>query len=120
MTEDFIEDDSSLAQSKDAEQTERARSKSKKRGRFFQKIPQDFLFSPGGAVLIIIALFFEGLDLLLPGGSLTVEVIPDVIFALLLTLIAKVPLSNSLMPFLIERIPGISDVLPTWLIRLFL
>lgn len=97
-----------------------AKSKKKKKGRFFQKIPKDFLISPGGILLVFIAAIFEILDLLIPGGSLTIEIIPDLIFAILLTLIAKVPLTSSVLPFLIERIPVLSDIIPTWLIRMFM
>ena len=88
--------------------------------RFFKKIPREFLFSPGGFILVFIAVCFEALDILLPGSSLTIEIVPDLIFAILLILIARVPISSTILPFLIERIPIISDILPTWLIRLFM
>ncbi len=91
-----------------------------RRSKFFKKIPKEFLFSPGGFILVFVAVCFEALDLLLPGGSLTIEIVPDLIFAILLILIARVPISSTILPFLIERIPIISDILPTWLIRLFM
>lgn len=94
--------------------------KAQKKGRFFNRIPKDFLVSPGGVVLVFIAAIFELIDLLIPGGSLTLEIIPDIIFGVLLTLIAKVPITASILPFIIERIPVISDILPTWLIRMFM
>ena len=95
-------------------------AKGKKKGRFFRKIPKDFLLSPGGVLLVFIAVIFEITDLLIPAGSLTFEIIPDALFAIFLSLIAKVPLTSSILPFLIERIPIISDILPTWLIRMFI
>jgi hypothetical protein len=92
----------------------------KKKGRFFRKIPKEFLFSPGGVILVLLAVIIEIIDILIPGGSLTIEIIPDAIFAIFLSVIAKVPLTSSIIPFLIERIPVISDILPTWLIRMFM
>lgn len=94
--------------------------KERKKGKWFRKIPKEILFSPGGMVLIFLAIIFEILDLLIPSGALTFEIIPDLIFAFLLTIIAKVPFTSTIIPFLIERIPGISDIAPSWIIRLFL
>ncbi len=96
------------------------KGKAKKKGRFFNRIPKDFLISPPGVVLVVIAIVFEIVDLFIPGGSLTLEIIPDVIFAVLLSIFAKVPLTSSIIPFVIERIPVISDILPTWVIRMFM
>jgi len=76
-------------------------SKIKKR---LKKIPPGFLFSPGG---------------LIPGGSLTFEIIPEIIFIILLRVITKMPLKNMLFPLILERIPMLSDIIPSWLIRLF-
>ena len=90
----------------------------KKKG-WFSKIPKGFLFSPGGVILVFFAIFMEISDIFIPGGALTIEIIPELFFMFLLTLIAKVPLKSSVIPLLIERIPIISDILPTWLIRLF-
>lgn len=87
---------------------------------FKKKIPKEFFSSPGGMVLIFLALGFELLDLFLIGGSLTIEIILDLIFVIFLQQLAKVPLSDSILPFIIERLPLISDFLPTWLIRLFI
>ena len=92
----------------------------KKRGGWFQKIPPEVLFSPGGIILIIFAFMMEALDPLIPGGSLTVEMIPEILFMILLRIVAKVPLKSMIIPFGIERIPVISDIVPTWLIRMFM
>ena len=94
--------------------------KKKKKGRFFKKIPKDFLFTPSGVILVFLAVIFEISDIFIPGGSLTIEIIPDLIFALFLSLLAKVPFTSSIVPILIERVPVLSDILPTWLIRLFM
>lgn len=91
-----------------------------KKGKWFRKIPKEFLFSPGGITLVFLAIFFEILDIFIPGGSLTFEIIPDLVFACFLIIIARVPFQSTVIPLLIERIPLISDILPTWLIRLFL
>jgi len=91
-----------------------------KGGKWFRKIPKEFLFSPGGMILIFLAIFFEILDILIPMGSLTFEIIFDLIFACFLVVIARVPVQSTVIPFLIERIPLISSILPTWLIRLFI
>lgn len=92
----------------------------KKKGKFFQKIPKELLFSPAGVILVFLAVIFEISDLFIPGGSLTIEIIPDLLFAFFLSLLAKVPFTSSIVPILIERIPIISDILPTWLIRMFM
>lgn len=90
----------------------------KKKG-WFQKIPKDVLFSPGGIVLIFFAIVMELVDLIpLPVVDQIWELPFEIIFIILLTLIAKVPLKTSLIPFLIERIPVINDILPTWVIRM--
>jgi len=84
---------------------------------WFKKIPTNIILSPIGMVLVCLALIMEITDIL-PGGALTFEMIPEIIFVFLLWKFAKVPLKASIIPFVIERIPGISDVLPTWIIRL--
>lgn len=90
------------------------------KGRWSRKIPSNILFSPGGIILFLFALVMEGLDPLIPGGSLTLEIIPEVIFVVFLRVIAKVPFTASLIPFIIERLPVISDIVPTWFIRMLL
>jgi len=93
----------------------------KKKGGWFQKIPTDVLLSPGGMVLIFFALVMEIVDLIpLPVVDQLWELPFEIVFIVLLAVIAKVPLKTSLIPFLIERIPIISDVLPTWVIRMLM
>ncbi len=91
-------------------------SKIKKR---LKKIPPGFLFSPGGLFLILFAGLMELADIFIPGGSLTFEIIPEIIFIILLRVITKMPLKNMLFPLILERIPMLSDIIPSWLIRLF-
>ncbi|MEA3344070.1 MAG: hypothetical protein U9Q16_00055 [Patescibacteria group bacterium] len=95
-------------------------AKTKKKGKWFQKIPKDVLFSPGGAILILFAIIMEGIDLLpIPFVDQLWELPLELIFIALLTVIAKVPLKTSVLPFLVERIPILSDIIPTWAIRMF-
>jgi len=94
--------------------------KNPKKGGWFQKIPSEVLLSPGGIILILFAIAMEISDPLIPGGSLTIEILPEIIFIILLRVIAKVPLKAAVIPLLIERIPVISDIVPTWLIRMFM
>lgn len=108
-----------MAEEKPTVSPERPLEKKKMPGKWFRKVPKGVLFSPGGIILIFLAIIFEISDPLLPGGALTVEIIPDLIFAFFLIKIAKVPWQSTAIPFLIERIPLISDISPTWLIKLF-
>ena len=87
----------------------------------FKKIPKDVLFSPGGILLITFAALIELLDLIIPIPFLDqiIEIPLEIIFCILLIEIANVSISDLIIPFLIERIPGISDLVPSWLIRLF-
>ena len=91
---------------------------SKKKG-WFQKIPAGVLLSPGGMILIFFALVMEIVDLIpIPIIDQLWELPFEIVFILLLSLIAKTPLKTAIIPFLVERIPVISDILPTWVIRL--
>ena len=70
-------------------------------------------------VLIFFALVMEIVDLIpLPVVDQLWELPFEIVFIVLLAIIAKVPLKTSLIPFLIERIPIINDILPTWIIRM--
>ena len=90
----------------------------KKFGKRLSKIPGNILLSPGGMVLIVFALVMEASDILIPGGALTFEIIPELILIVMLLVIAKVPLTSTLLPFIVERIPILSDIAPSWVIRL--
>jgi len=90
--------------------------------KWFKKIPKDILLSPGGMILIFFALVLEVTDLLIPPSlvdSLLIEMIPELVFCAMLHFIADIPFSSQLIPFLIERIPIVSDIVPTWLLKLF-
>ena len=93
----------------------------KPKGGWFQKIPRDILFSPGGMILIFFALITEIIDFLLPLPIIEylIEIPLEIIFLVLLSIIAHYPFKAMVIPFIIERIPIISDILPTWLIRMF-
>lgn len=95
--------------------------KKKGPGKWFKKIPRDFLFSPGGVVLMAYAGIMEIIDLIpVPGlDCLTWELALEIPFAILLIVLAKVPVQSTIIPLVIERIPVVSDFLPTWVIRMF-
>lgn len=91
----------------------------KKKGGWFQKIPTDVLLSPGGMILIFLALLIEIIDWIpIPILDQIWELPLEIVFIILLTIIAKVPLKASIIPFIIERIPVLNDILPTWVIRI--
>ena len=96
--------------------------KGKKPGKWFQKIPRDILLSPGGMVLLFFALGMEIIDLIpgLGADTMTWELLLEVIFMILLAIVAKFPLQSMIIPFIIERIPGISDVIPSWILKFFI
>jgi hypothetical protein len=90
-----------------------------KRGELLAKIPRETLFSAGGFVLFFLAILIEGLDFFpIPFLDQIIELPLDLIYIFLFKMITGLPLSSCIIPFLIERIPGISDVSPTWLIYL--
>jgi hypothetical protein len=95
---------------------------SAKKGGWFQKIPREILFSPGGVILIFLAAIIEIIDLLLPFPFVEyiIEIPLEIIFLVFLSIIANYSFKAVIIPFIIERIPGISDILPTWLLRMFI
>ena len=95
--------------------------KKKGAGKWFKKIPRDFLLSPAGVILMIYAGIMEIIDLIpVPGlDSLTWELALEIPFVILLIVLAKVPIQSTIIPLLIERIPAVSDIAPTWVIRMF-
>ena len=96
---------------------EKIREKDKKG--WFQKIPTDIILSPAGMILIFFAIVMEIVDLIpFPVVDQLWELPFEIVFIILLTVLAKVPLKASVIPFLIERIPMVSDILPTWVIRM--
>ncbi|HUV81132.1 MAG TPA: hypothetical protein VMW21_01255 [Patescibacteria group bacterium] len=93
----------------------------KKKGGWFQKIPRDILLSPGGMILLFLALLIEIIDLIIPFPLVEqiIELPLEILFIVLFLSITKVSFKSCAIPFLIERIPLISDILPTWLLRMF-
>ena len=93
----------------------------KKKGGWFQKIPPEILLSPGGVVLVFFALIIEIVDWIpLPVADQIWELPLEIGFIILLVIIVKdISWKALVIPFIIERIPGISDIVPTWLIKMF-
>ncbi len=93
----------------------------KKQSKWRKKIPPEILHSPGGMILIVIAVIMELIDLIpIPFLDQLWEFPLEIIFMIFLANIAKLPFQSLIIPFAIERVPVINDILPTWLIRLFM
>lgn len=103
-----------------AEETETIKvAVKKKKGGWFQKIPTQVLLSPVGIILIFFAIVMEVIDWIpIPVVDQIWELPLELLFIGLLTVLAKVPIKASVIPFLVERIPVLSDILPTWVIRM--
>jgi hypothetical protein len=98
-----------------AKKTEEA----KKHG-WFQKIPTEILLSPGGVALVLFALIMELVDLVpIPILDQTWEIPKEIFFMILLSIIAKMSFKSMIIPFIIERVPAINDIIPTWFIKMF-
>jgi len=92
-----------------------------KKEKWFKKIPKELLFSPGGVMLLFFALLIEIIDLIpIPILDQIIEIPLEIIFGIFFVIITKVPITNLVIPALIERIPIINDILPTWLLRIFI
>jgi len=93
----------------------------KKKGGWFQKIPPEILLTPGGVILIFFALIIEIVDWIpLPVADQLWELPLEIGFIVLLVIIVKdISWKALVIPFVVERIPGISDIVPTWLIKFF-
>ena len=104
-----------------AEETPSTQPAPKKKGGWFQKIPTDILLSPGGMVLIFFALTIEIIDWIpLPFIDQIIELPLEIMFIVFFVVITKTSFKSLLIPFIIERIPVLSDILPTWLIRMIM
>ncbi len=107
-------------QTKPAPEPAPEKLKKNKKGGWFSKIPTDILLSPGGIILIFFAVIMEIIDIIpIPFVDQLWELPLEIIFMLLLVIIAKVSIKSCVIPFLIERIPIINDIAPTWIIRMF-
>lgn len=93
----------------------------KKKSKFFSKIPTHVIFSPAGFVLIFFALVIEVIDWIpLPLLENLWELPMEIAFiALAITLVKELTIQSMLLPFIVERIPFISDIVPSFLIKLF-
>lgn len=95
--------------------------KQKKKGGWLQKIPKEILFSPGGMILFFFALMIEIIDLIpLPFLDQIFELPLEITFLLLFAVIVKPSFKSMVIPFLIERVPIINDILPTWILKMLL
>ena len=92
-----------------------------KKGGWFQKIPPDIILSPGGIILIFLAIIIEIVDWIpVPVIDQIIELPLEIFFIVFFVIITKASFKSLIIPFVIERIPGVSDILPTWLIRMFM
>jgi len=95
------------------------KQKGKQKGGWFQRVPRDILFSPGGIILILLAGIIEVLDWIpLPVLDQILELPLEIIFLIFFIIIVKPPIKSLIIPFILERIPVLSDILPTWLLRM--
>ncbi len=92
--------------------------KVKKRGNLVKKIPTEVLLSPGGIILLFWAIAIEAIDFIIPGGGLTWKLMLDIPFLIFFVLITKASFRTLIVPFILERLPLLGDILPTWVLRL--
>ena len=110
-----------MAEQAQGEKSEEVKVPKKKKGGWFQKIPSNVLLSPGGMVLVFLAMMIELLDLIpLPVIDQIIEIPLEILFITLLMLIAKPSVKSLILPFIVERIPIANDILPTWFIRMIM
>jgi hypothetical protein len=89
--------------------------------KWLRRVPKEILISPGGIILISLAVIIEIIDLIpLPLIDQLWEIPLELIFIAFFLIITKSPWQSTIIPFVIERIPVLSDLLPTWLIKLFI
>ena len=91
----------------------------KKKKGWFQKIPTRVLFSPAGMILAMFALAIEVIDWIpVPIFDQLWELPLEIILVILmLALIPDTSFQSLVIPFIIERIPIINDILPTWFLK---
>ena len=98
--------------------------------KLFHKIPKERLFSAEGVILVVLALIIELLDIFMSLFSFLtaysleallgyIKLGLEIAFLILLRVLLDVPITTNIFPLLIERIPILSDFLPTWFIRMF-
>lgn len=83
------------------------------------KLPPGFLFSPAGIILISFSLVTELIDYIpVPGLDQLLEISLEIILLLLIVIILKPSLKSLIIPIVLERIPIVSDIIPTWFISI--
>lgn len=93
----------------------------KKKSGWFERVPREILLSPGGIILVLLAVAIEVIDWIpLPLLDQIIELPLEIIFLFFFIVIVKPSLKSLVIPFFIERLPVISDVIPTWLIKMFI
>jgi hypothetical protein len=92
--------------------------KVKKGKKRFNRIPPEILFSPAGMVLLFMAVVTEAMDLMIPGSTFGIKLITDLFFVFFLMVVARSSFKSIILPFLIERIPLLSDLIPTWIVKM--
>jgi len=94
----------------------------KKKKGWFQKIPTHVLLSPAGMVLAMFALTIEIIDLIpIPFIDQLWELPLEIAFIVFFLLLVKDASFKSLViPFILERIPILSDILPTWFLKIIM
>lgn len=104
-----------------AEETLEIANPEKKKG-WFQKIPAHVLLSPAGIILAMFALVIETIDLIpLPIIDQLWELPLEIAFIIFFLLLVKDASFKSLIvPFVLERIPVLSDILPTWFLKIIM
>ena len=95
---------------------EKTRKRNKKGG-LFPKIPPEIILSPAGLMILLIAGIIEIIGVLVPIPviSTLIQLPFQVIFFILLIVIAKVPIKSLITPYIIDFI---FPFLPTWLISI--
>jgi hypothetical protein len=127
MEEENIEEEKNVegkvAEKKGGEEIKTPAPTSSKK-KLFGKISPKKMFSPAGIVIFILSIIVEFIkfiiDIFLPGSSSIVGLIPDIFIAVLSCVLLDTPIIETLIPFIIERIPIISDILPSWVIYFLL
>jgi len=94
----------------------------KKKPGWFQKIPAEVLGSPGGMVLLFFSGIIELVDLIpLPFVDQLWELPLEIIFiTLFLTIVPNASFKSLVIPIVIERIPALSDIIPSFFIKMFM
>jgi len=124
--EDIQQENEDTQQKKNEDKKEH---KDKKRGedkekknQWMPKIPPGVLFSPGGMILAVFSLIIEVIDILIPVPVLgdLIKIPLEIMNMIIFIVVTGFPLKSLIIPFLIERIPFIGDIIPTWFLRLII